>query len=136
MSRVIRIVCGLLGFGGVAAAAFNAISKGGVQADFTTTSTLIGSFIFLYAAFFGTIPWGGPDEVEQGPNEMTKSKWQVFWIAFVAFLVVATAFLAEKGVFLEADIVVLALVLLLFALVGIALYFYIRSRPEDIGIKW
>lgn len=136
MSRVIRTVCGVLGFGGVAAAAFNAMSEGGLQADFTTTSTLLGGFIFLYAAFFGTLPWGGTDEVVQGPNEMTRSKWQMFWIAFVAFLTVATAYLVEKGIFREADIVVLALVFLLFACVGIALYFYIKSRSEDTGIKW
>ena len=67
---------------------------------------------------------------------MSKSKWQMYWIAIVVFLVMTTTFLARKGVFREADIVVLALVGLMFAVVGVALYFYIKNRAEDFNIKW
>ena len=119
--------------GGVAAIAFNAIEKGGLEADFTFFGSLLGGSLFLYAALFGTLPWGDPGQVEKG--EMSKSKWQMYWIAMVAFLTVATAFLARKGVLQEADVVVLALVGLMFGAVGIALYFYIKNRAEDINIK-
>ncbi len=134
MSPITRAVCGFLGFGGVAAIAFNAIAKGGVEVDFTFISSLLGGFVFIYAALFGTLPWGGSDDVEEG--EMSKSKWQMFWVALIVFLTVATAFLAKKGVFQYADVVVLALVGMMFAVVGIALYFYIKNRTEDINIRW
>jgi nicotinamide riboside transporter PnuC len=136
MSPITRAICGVLGVGGVAAIAFNAIAKGGFEFDSAFFTSLIGGFIFLYAAFFGTFPWGGLDHAEGEEREMSKSKWQKFWIVFVTFLIVATGFLAKKGVFQNADIVVLALVFMMFVIVGIALYFFIRSRTEDVNIRW
>ena len=123
-----------MGVGGVAAIGFNAIAEGRLETDFFFFSGLIGGFLFVYAALFGTLPWGEPSRVEEG--EMSKSKWQLYWIAIVGFLVMTTTFLARKGVFREADIVVFALVGLMFAVVGVALYFYIKNRAEDFNIKW
>jgi len=136
MSPIIRAISGVLGFGGVAAIAFNAYSKGDFEADFLFFSSLLGGFAFLYIAFFGVLPWGASDNREVEKGAMSKSKWQLFWIAIVVFLAVATAFLAEKGVFQEASIVVLAIVGISFAVIGVALYFYIRDRAEDINIRW
>jgi cytochrome bd-type quinol oxidase subunit 2 len=134
MSPITRVICGVLGVGGVAAIAFNAVANGGLEADFTFISSLLGGFVFLYIALFGTLPWRDSGEIEEG--EMSRSKWQMFWIALVTFMTVATAFLAKKGVFREADVVVLALVGMMFAAVGIALYLYIKNRAEDTNIKW
>lgn len=135
MSPTIRAICGVLGFSGVAAIAFNAFTEGGLEADFMFFSSLLGGFVFLYAAFFGALPRGESGGREGEEGGMSKSKWQLFWIAFLVFLIVAMAFLAEKGVFEGADVVVLALVGIMFALVGVALYFYIKNRAEDTNIR-
>lgn len=50
-------------------------------------------------------------------------------------MIVTTAFLAEERVFQDAGVVVLALVELIFAVVGIALYFCVKNRAEDINIR-
>ena len=63
---------------------------------------------------------------------MSPYKWQLFWVSTIAFLAVATAFLAKKGVFDDSSLVVLVMVGVLFALVAVALYFYVKDRPEDI----
>ena len=64
---------------------------------------------------------------------MSPYKWQLFWVSTIAFLAVATAFLAKKGVFDDASPVVLVMVGVLFGLVAVALYFYVKDRPEDIN---
>jgi cell division protein FtsW (lipid II flippase) len=123
----------VLGFAGVAAIAFNAYSEGSIEPDFMLFSSSLGGFLFLYVAFFGALPWGAPSDRDGGKEEMSKTKWQMFWAAVVVFLVIVTSFLSSKGVFEEADLVVLVIVGLLFALVGVALYLFIRDRPEDLG---
>jgi uncharacterized membrane-anchored protein len=134
MSAITRIICGVLGLGGVAAIVFNANARGNLEADFFFVSGLLGGLAFLYIAMFGTRLSGEPDRIEKG--EMSKGKWQMFWIAIVAFLTFATVFLAKKKVFQQADIVVLALVGMMFSVVGIALYFYIKNRAEDTDTHW
>lgn len=123
----------MLGFAGVAAIAFNAYSEGSIEFDFRLFSSLLGGFLFLYVAFFGALPWGTPGGRDGDKKEMSKPKWQMFWAAVVVFLIVATSFLSSKGVFEEANFVVLGIVGLSFALVGVALYFFIKDRPEDLG---
>ena len=132
MSPITRIICGVLGVGGIAAIAFNANSTGGIAIDFAFISSIFGVFVFLYVALFGASPWRESVARDNDERKMTRYKWQLFWVSTIAFLAVATAFLAKKGVFDEANLVVLVMIGFLFALVGVALYFYIKDRPEDI----
>ena len=62
MSPIVRTICGVLGISGVAAIAFNAFREGGIEPDFMLFGSLFGAFVFLYAAFFGSLPWGASDE--------------------------------------------------------------------------
>lgn len=133
MSPIIRIVCGVLGIAGVAAIAFNAYADGRIEFNFMLLGSLLGGFLFLYAAFFGSLPGVTPSARSGDKGKMSKVKWQMFWAAIVVFLILATSFLSKKGVFEGADIVVLCIVGLLFALVGVAVYFYVKDRPEDLG---
>ena len=64
---------------------------------------------------------------------MSNNKWQMFWAAVVVFLVIATLVISEKGVFDETNLVVLVIVGFMFALVGVALYVYVKDLPEDLG---
>ena len=123
----------MLGFAGVAAIAFNAYADGGVKFDFILFSSLAGGFLFLYVAFFGALPWGMSSGRGGDKGRMSKTKWRSFWAAVVVFLVIATSFLFSKGVFEDADLVVLGIVGFLFAAAGVALYFYVRDRPDDFG---
>lgn len=132
MSPIARSICGVLGFGGIVAIAFNAYSEGGVNLDFVFYSGLFGAFVFLYVAISGNPPWSETSYFDDGERKMSRVKWQKFWVATVTFLAICTAFLAEKGVFENADIVTLLIVGLLFAVVGVALYVYVKGRPEDI----
>ncbi len=133
MSPIVRIICGVLGFGGISAIAFNAYVEGGLQFDLALSGSLLGGFLFLYAAFFGSLPWGTPGTRDGDKGKMSKTKWQLFWAMVIVFLVMATSFLSEKGIFEEASLVVLGIVGFLFALVGVAVYFYVRDRPDDFG---
>lgn len=132
MSPFVRTICGVLGISGVAAIAFNAIRDGKIEPDFMLFGSMFGGFVLLYAAFFGSLPWGTSDEPDSDKGTMTKSKWQMFWAAFVVFLVIATHFLFKKGVFEEYSLVVLCFVGVQFVIVGIAIYFFIRDRPDDL----
>lgn len=129
----IRVICGVLGFAGVAAIAFNAYVEGGIEIDLQLLAGLLGGFLFLHVAFFGALPWGMPGDHGDGKKAMSRPKWQMFWAAFVVFLAMATWFLSRKGVFDEASLVVLSMVGFLYALVGVALYFFIKDRPENLG---
>ena len=64
---------------------------------------------------------------------MTKAKWQMFWGAFIVFLVMTMFFLSEKGVFVEAGLGVMSIVGLLLCAVGAALYFYVKGYSDDPG---
>ena len=132
-SPTVRVICGILGFAGVAAIAFNAYSEGSIEFDFTLFSSLLGGFLFLYAAFFGALPWGRSSGRGGDKERMSNNKWQMFWDAVVVFLVIATLVISEKGVFEETNLVVLVIVGFMFALVGVALYVYVKDLPEDLG---
>ncbi len=122
----------MLGFTGVAAIAINAYLEGGLELDFMLFSSTLGAFFFLYVAFFGALPWGMSGDRDSEKGKMSRTKWQVFGSAFVVFLLMATSFLSKKGVFEEANLVILGMVGILFALVGLALYFFVKDRPDDL----
>lgn len=132
-SSTVRVICGVLGFAGVAAIGFNAFSEGIIEFDFMLFGSLLGGFLFLHVAFFGALPWGTSSGRGGDKGKMSKTKWQIFWGAFVIFLVMATSLLSKKGVFEKANLVVLGMVGFMFALVGVALYVYVKDRPEDLG---
>lgn len=132
MSPIVRIICGVLGIGGVASIAFNVHAEGSAELNFMLLGSLLGGFLFLYAAFFGSLPGIAASARSGDKGKMSKVKWQIFWAALLVFLIMFTSFLSEKGVFEGADKVVLCIVGLLFALVGLATYFYVRDRPEDL----
>ncbi|MBT8083355.1 MAG: hypothetical protein KJO56_13095 [Gammaproteobacteria bacterium] len=132
ISPLVRAICGVLGVCGVAALAFNAFREGGIEPGFGLFGGVFGGFVFLYAALFGSLPWGGSPERDGDKGKMSRSKWQMFWAAFVVFLVLATYYLSEKGVFELHSLVVLSIVGVSFGIVGIALYFFIRDRPDHL----
>lgn len=133
ISPLVRTICGVLGISGIAAFAFNAFREGGIEPGFVLFGSMFGGFLFLYAAFFGSLPWGVSDKRDSEKGLMTKPKWQMFWAAFVVFLLVATYFLSEKGVFEEYSLVVLGIVGVSFGVVGIAIYLFVRDRPDDLN---
>ena len=63
--------------------------------------------------------------------KMTKRKWLEFWWAIIIFSLMTTYYLFQKGVFSDADFVVLGIVGLVFCAVGAALYFFIKGRNDD-----
>lgn len=133
ISPIIRAVSGLLGIASLAAIVFDASKAGGIELDSGFLVSMLGGAIFLYAAIIGSIPWDVPSTNDGEKATMTKTKWHLFWGAFVVFLVVMMSFLSEKGIFAEADLVVLGIVGLLLCMVGIALYFYVKGRSDDLG---
>lgn len=130
-SPVVRLICGLLGFAGAAAIAVNATGKGGIVPDFTFLSSLLGTFFFLYVAFFGESATGEPDATAAGKEPMTRRQWQVFWTTFVASILSMTFFLKSKGVFDSGSLVVLLIVGVSFALIGAAIYFFVKGRTDE-----
>ena len=133
ISPFVRAISALLGVASFASIANNAAKAGSVEPDSGFVVSLLGGVIFLYAAFFGSIPWDVSSIDDGDKATMTKGKWQMFWGAVVVFLVMATVSLYEKGVFAEADLVVLGIVALLFCFVGVAIYFYVKGRSDDLG---
>lgn len=133
ISPLVRIISGVLGVAGFAAIAFNASREGGIDPNFMFYCSMLGGFIFLYASVFGSIPWHVSNTDDGSKTKMTKGKWQMFWGALVVFLAVTTSFLFEKGVFAESDLVVLGIIGFLFCIVGVALYLYVKERPDDLG---
>lgn len=55
-SPLIRTICGVLGFAGTSAIAFNAV-RDGIQPSVILAAQLFGGFLFLYVSFFGVLPW-------------------------------------------------------------------------------
>jgi peptidoglycan/LPS O-acetylase OafA/YrhL len=133
ISPFVRAISGLLGVASFAAVAYNASKAGGIEPDSGFFVSMLGGVIFLYAAFFGSIPWDVSSTSDGDKAKMTKGKWQMFWGAFVVFLVVMTSSLSEKGVFAEADLVVLGIVGFIFCIVGVALYLFVKGRSDDLG---
>ena len=129
MSPITRIVCGVLGLGGAVAIFSGAYTNNGFDVDFALISGMVALFVFLYAAIFGVLPWGLIEDRDNGESRMSQTKWRMFWGASIAFLLTATAYLAAQGVFENADLVVLVIVGILFAIVGVAMYLYIRDHP-------
>lgn len=78
---------------------------------------------------------GGPhvNTVQKVMAKMTNKKWLEFWSAIIIFLLMTTHYLFRKGVFNDADLVVLGIIGFLFCAVGVALYVYIKERTEDPG---
>ncbi len=130
-SPLARAVCGVLGVAGAAAIAFNAHAEGGVEPDFVLFSSLLGTFFFLYVAFFGELPAGEPGAPAAGKEPMSKGQWRVFWAAFVTAAGCMTYFLFRKGVFETGSIVVLLIVGACLAVIGVALYFYVKGRTDE-----
>lgn len=133
ISPFVRVISGLLGVASFAAIAYNGSNAGGIEPGSAFFVSMLGGVIFLYAAFFGSIPWDVPSSNDGDKATMTKGKWQMFWGAFVVFLVMTMSFLSEKGVFAEADLVVLGIVGFLFCIVGVAIYLYVKGRSDDLG---
>ena len=70
-SPAIRITTGLLGFGGVAAIAFEAFQEGGMRLDLISYLMLFAklyvAYIFFWVAFFGKSPLAFLDKSSNDP---------------------------------------------------------------------
>lgn len=64
---------------------------------------------------------------------MSPDKWRYFRIAFVVFAIVASLKIYEHGGFASMDLGSLAILLLAFAAVALAIYFFVKDEPEDPG---
>ena len=130
-SPFVRVVCGVLGLAGAAAIAFNAYTKGSVEPDFTLFTVLLGTFFFLFVAFYGELPIGEAGAPAEEKAAMTEGQWRVFWAAFTVSAGSMTYFLFRKGVFETGSLVVLLIVGACLAAIGVAIYFYVKSRNDD-----
>jgi hypothetical protein len=58
ISPFIRIVSGVIGVVGFAAVASDVSQNGGLNPNILLFASFFAGFVFLYAALFGTYPWG------------------------------------------------------------------------------
>ncbi len=130
-SPVVRAICGVLGLAGAAAIAGNAFDQGRVEPDFMFFSSLLGAFFFLYVAFYGELPVGEAGAPTNEEAAMSEGQWRVFWAAFLVSAGTMTYFLYRKGVFETGSLVVLLIVGACLAIVGVAIYFYVKGRTDD-----
>lgn len=130
-SPLIRLLCGILGFAGAGAIAFNVFKRGSVEPDFTFFASLLGTYFFVYVAFYGESPTSEPGAPVADSGPMTAGQWRVFWAAFVVSIASMTYFLLKKGVFDSGSPVVLLIVGVAFALIGIAIYLFVKGRTDD-----
>jgi hypothetical protein len=64
---------------------------------------------------------------------MNPEKWRYFRVAFVAFALVASVAIYEHGGFSSMGLGGLAILLLAFAAVALAVYLFVKDEPEDPG---
>ncbi len=62
---------------------------------------------------------------------MSPRKWRYLRLAFVVFACIAALQIYEQGGFDSMSIAGLGILILAFAAVGAALYFFIKDEPED-----